>query len=375
MAPSQLYMIVNLIHNILFESFLGILILSLLSVYFAGKMSFYGAYLFNYFHWRTLIFPYKLKFINKFFYILRLGADKIPFVTLSIVFTTKYNKSLLYVFALTILAGIIRLASTYDWRINIPKIKKWRFELGLLHKNSSMLTNINDNSNKKLLNHLAFPNQSNKFEISKTDFRCYIALAFLFLGSYINQNNNHPIRLDIIAFSLIAWCSIDALMWNYEFKHKLKAKTENFQEKFLSFISLFWLRIIIIIFMNIIFFISFYFVNYDISKFLAGYIFLIMILNKILRIWNEVLIARSNLQKEYYPASYHRDHLFKFENARIWRDIGTLRSEAVNPLIRLVMFRTMFELSERSLFIGIITHLDLISATFFYAMFVIFNMN
>ena len=78
------------------------------------------------------------------------------------------------------------------------------------------------------------------------------------------------------------------------------------------------------------------------------------------------MIAKLNLQKEYYPANYHKDHLFKFENAKIWRDIGAQRSDAVNPLVRLVMFRTMFELSERSLFIGIITHLDLVFATFFY---------
>lgn len=361
-------MIVNLISNIFLESFLGISILSLFSVYFAGKISFYGAYLFNYLHWRTLIFPFKINIINKLFYILRMGADKTPFVTLTIVLAGKFNLSLLDISFLTILAGILRLASTYDWRIGIPKINKWRFELGLLHKDDISSNYENQRSNKKLLNSLAHPNQNNKFEISKTDFRCYIALAFLFIGVHIYQNGNNYLRFDLVAFSHITWCTIDALMWNYQLRHKPKSPIESFQESFIGFFKLFWPRILLLILMNLLFLSSHYFVSYDFSRFnIAGFIFFIMFLNKSLRIWNEALIAKLNLQKEYYPASYHREHLFKFENARIWRDIGAQRSETVNPLVRLVMFRTMFELSERSLFIGIITHLDLISATFFYA--------
>jgi hypothetical protein len=362
-------MIVSLINNILLESFIGISILSLFSVYFAGKMSFYGAYLFNYFHWRTLIFPYKIKVINKFFYILRMGADKTPFVTLTIVLTEKLNISLLYASLITIIAGILRLASTYDWRTSIPRIKKWRFELGLLQGGSISMQYQAQDANQKLLNNLAHPNQNNKFEISKTDFRCYIALALLFMSVPIYNSGNYLIRLDIIAFCLITWCTIDALMWNFKFNHRSMSKIENFQENIFEFFMNFWPRIIVVLLMISLFFSSHFLISYEFSRYhVAGFIFFIMFLNKTLRIWNEALIAKLNLQKEYYPASYHRDHLFKFENARIWRDIGALRSEAVNPLVRLVMFRTMFELSERSLFIGIITHLDLILATFFYAM-------
>ena len=360
-------MIANLILNFFLESFTGISLLCLFSVYFAGKISFLCAYLFNYLHWRSLIFPYRLSTLNKFFYLLRIGADKIPFVTLTVVIVEKLNLPLTYTALFTFFAGIIRLASTYEWRTNIPKIKKWRFELGLLynHNNASLLNK--KDVIKNFIHKLAHPNQNNKFEISKSDFRCYVALAILFVGAHFYQYGNYLQRLDLIAFFLIAWCSIDALMWNFHLHHKPHSFVENFREKPTEFLGQFWIRILGLLLTILFFFITHYYIGHDFSRYnVAGFVFFFMFLNKSLRIWNEALIAKLNLQKEYYPASYHRDHLFKFENARIWRDIGAQRSDAVNPLVRLVMFRTMFELSERSLFIGIITHLDLIIATLFY---------
>ncbi|WP_148697234.1 hypothetical protein [Silvanigrella aquatica] len=326
-----------------------------------------SAYLFNYFHWRSLIFPYQVNFVNKILYLLRMGADKIPFITLSLVFVEKFNLPSFYTGILTFFFGIARLASTYDWRATIPKIKKWRLELGLLYNNPKFTFN----QDKNIFDKLARPNQNNKFEISKADFRCYVALSLLFVGEHLYQNGNHLQRLDLISFFLIAWCSFDALMWNYYLHHKPHSFVENFQEKPSEFFGQFWIRIFALLFCVFFFFITHYYIGHDYSRYnLAVFIFLFMFLNKILRIWNEGLIAKLNMQKEYYPASYHRDHLFKFENARIWRDIGAQRSDAVNPFVRLVMFRTMFELSERSLFIGIITHLDLIFATFFYTILV-----
>ncbi len=360
-------MIVNLILNFFLESFAGISLLCLFSVYFAGKISFFGAYLFNYLHWRSLILPFRLNVLNRYFYLLRIGADKIPFVTLTVVIVEKLNLSLTSTAFFTFLAGIIRLASTYEWRTNIPKIKKWRFELGLLYNHDNTFLLKRKGVIKVFIKKLAHPNQNNKFEISKSDFRCYVALAILFIGAHYYQNGNYLQRLDLVAFFLIAWCSIDALMWYFQLNHKPHSFVENFQENPSKFFGQFWIRILGLLLTILFFFITHYYIGHDFSRYnVAGFIFFFMFLNKSLRICNEALIAKLNLQKEYYPASYHRDHLFKFEKARIWRDIGAQRSDAVNPFVRLVMFRTMFELSERSLFIGIITHLDLIIATLFY---------
>lgn len=360
-------MIANLILNFFLETFVGISLLCLFSVYFAGKISFLCAYLFNYLHWRSLILPFQINVLNKFFYLLRIGADKIPFVTLTVVFIEKLNLPLTYTALCTFFAGMIRLASTYEWRTNIPKIKKWRFELGLLCNNDNASLLQKKKVIKIFINKLAHPNQNNKFEISKSDFRCYVALAILFIGAHFYQSENYLQRLDLISFFLIAWCSIDALMWNFHLHHKPHSFVENFHEKPSEFFGQFWIRILGLLLTILFFFITHYYIGHDFSRYnVAGFIFFFMFLNKSIRIWNEALIAKLNLQKEYYPASYHREHLFKFENARIWRDIGAQRSDAVNPFVRLVMFRTMFELSERSLFIGIITHLDLIVATLFY---------
>jgi hypothetical protein len=360
-------MIANLILNFFLETFAGISLLCLFCVYFAGKISFLGAYLFNYLHWHSLILPFRLNLLNKFFFLLRIGADKIPFVTLTLVIVEKLDLPLLYTALLTFFAGLIRLTSTYEWHTNIPKIKKWRFELGLLYNHDN--TNLFKRKGviKTFINKLAHPNQNNKFEISKSDFRCYVALGVLFLGAHYYQDKNYLQRLDLVAFFLITWCSIDALMWNFHLHHKPHSFVENFLEKPFKFFKQFWIRILGLLSIILLFFILHYYFGHDFSRYnVAGFVFFFMFLNKSLRIWNEALIAKLNLQKEYYPASYHRDHLFKFEKARIWRDIGAQRSDAVNPFVRLVMFRTMFELSERSLFIGIITHLDLIIATLFY---------
>lgn len=360
-------MLVNSILNLFNATFIGIIILSLFSIYFTGQISFYCAYIFNYLHWRSLIFPFEIKIINKLFYLLRIGADKIPFVTLSLVFVEKLKLPLTLTAFLTFCAGFIRLASTYEWYTNIPKIKKWRFEMGLSYNQENILLFKKKEIIKNIINKLAYPNQNNKFEISKSDFRCYIALVILFSGAHFYQSEKYLQIIDLIALFLISWCSVDALMWNFQLRHKSHSIIENFHEKPLLFLKKFRLRIISLFSIIFFFFICHYFFNNLYLRYcVASFIFLFMFINKLLRIWNETLIAKMNLQKEYYPESYHRDHLFKFEKARIWRDIGAQRSETVNPLVRLVMFRTMFELSERSLFIGIIIHFDLIIATFFY---------
>lgn len=359
----------SLINSYLIENTVLLALLSLTAIFFTGKITFYAAFFFNFLHWRTILFPFHFFLSNKFFHFLRLAADKIPFVTLSLVLAEKTDLSLIWTGLLTILAGLLRLASTYDWRTNLPKIKRWRYELGVFYDPIKKVDFGNHSFKLKLLANLARPNHLNKFEISKTDFRCYIALALLFFSiSLFPLGGSYP-KFEIIALLLIIWCFLDALTWNFKLHHKANSYTEKYHESLKIFFSIFYQRLLI--FIGIIFLFYFFSLNTKIhfSRYhIAGLIFFFMFLNKFLRIWNEALMTKQNLQKEYYPASYHREHLFKFENARIWRDIGAQRSEAVNPLVRLVMFRTMFELSERSFFLGIITHLDLISAMFFYAL-------
>lgn len=362
---------VNLIDKYLIENTIFLALFSVTVIFFTGKITFYTAFLFNFIHWHNILFPFPLFFLNKLLNFLRMTADKIPFVTLSLVLAEKMDLSLLWTAIFTILAGFLRLAATYDWRTYIPKIKRWRFELGVGYESNSKTHHAPNSSTFKLLLNLAKPNHLNNFEISKTDFRCYIALSLLFFSLHFFPKNFSYPKLEILALLLIIWCFLDALKWNFKLHHNMLTYTEKYQESIPIFLSNFSLRILFFIF--IIFAFYYFLVEKNgtmlSNRFLiAGFIFIFMFLNKFLRIWNEALLTKQNLQKEYYPASYHREHIFKFENARIWRDIGAQRSEAVNPLVRLVMFRTMFELSERSFFLGIITHLDLISAMFFYAL-------
>lgn len=362
-------MTANLIDSYLIENTFILAILSVTAIFFSGKITYFTAYIFNILHWKSILFPFPIFIFNKFFHFLRVAADKIPFITLSIVLAEKLNLSLFWTGLFTIFAGVLRLASTYDWRNILPKIKRWRFELGIYYEPLNKGMEFGDkNFRLSLLSHLAKPNHLNKFDISKTDFRCYIALALLFFSLHFFPHGGSYPKLEIIALILIMWCCLDALKWNLKLHHKADAYTEKYQESIKLFFGIFYQRTLFFVFL--IFILYFFSINpsLNFSRYhIAAMIFFSIFLNKFLRIWNEALLTKQNLQKEYYPASYHREHMFKFENARIWRDIGAQKGEAVNPLVRLVMFRTMFELSERSFFLGIINHLDIISAIFFYA--------
>ncbi|KAB8032226.1 hypothetical protein [Fluviispira multicolorata] len=357
----------NFLNSFFLQTYFGIAFVCLLMVFFTGRLSYYATYIFNYLHWRSLILPYQIKIFNKILFIIRTIVDKVPFISLLILTTEKLHISLLYASCIGFLLGLIRLASTQDWNSNIPNINKWRFELGLLHLEKKLSSITLKKMIVKNIKKLAAPNANNKFEISKADFRCYIALSLLLLHVYLYRDGYQFIRLDLIAFFLISWCSIDALFWNFRLNHKPHSSVETFLERPSEFFKKYWIRLTcLLIILSILYLIN-YCLGNDFSRYnVASFILFFMFINKFLRIWNEALIAKLNLQKQYYPASYTKNHIFKFENVRIWRDIGAQRSQSIHPFVRLVMFRTIFELSDRSIFIGIITHLDLIVASFFY---------
>ncbi|BBH52859.1 hypothetical protein [Fluviispira sanaruensis] len=368
MELNQSFMSVNFLSSYCLQTYFGIVVTCIIIVYITGRLSYFTTYVFNYLHWRSLILPFQFKIFNTFLYFLRKIADKVPFITLLILTTEKLHISLLLTSLIGFFLGFVRLAATQEWQAQIPNIKKWKFELGVLHLEKKLSSHFIKDILCKNIKKLAIPNINNKYEISKADFRCYMALSLLFLSVYLYRNGYSYLRTDLIAFYLIAWSSIDALFWNFRLKHKPHSPVENFTEKPNEFYTKYWIRLLcLLVILSFLYLINHYFGSAFSRYNLASFILFFMIVNKFLRIWNEALIAKLNLQKQYYPASYAKNHIFKFENVRIWRDIGSLRSQSIHPFVRLVMFRTIFELSDRSIFIGIITHLDLIVATFFYA--------
>ncbi|RDB36636.1 MAG: hypothetical protein DCC88_04205 [Spirobacillus cienkowskii] len=357
----------NLILNFFFNSFIGISILCLGSIYLTGRISFLISSTFNYLHWHYLIFPFNLNIINYFLTLLRGTVDKLPFLSLSFVVVEKFNLSMYSIAILIFFTGILKLISPYEWSTNSPKIKKWRFEHGCFQNyNNSNMTN-NKKNIELLLVKLAKQTNLNKFEIAKSDFRCYFALSFLFLSTQLSLQNFSFSILSLFTFFLIFWCIIDAFGWNRLLRHKNFNHFETFQENPIQFFLKFFNKIILLIFVNFIFFIA---LNNKIIKFdnfIIGYLILIFVFfNKITRIYNEFLLAKLNLQKEYYPANSYKDQFFKFENARVWRDIGAQSTESINPLLRLVMFKTMFALSERRILNSLIAHFDFIIGSYLY---------
>lgn len=364
----------NFLADIFFQSYYGIFFLSTFCIFLTGKISYLTAYAFQYHHWHWLIFPSQKTLYSKIGFLLRVLPDKLPFVTFLILTTEKFNLSLIFSAAFILFFGLFRLGSTQNWFHISKNISKWRFEIGVAKTSSKILLQNSKSYYKSKIEKLTKENLNNKFQISKADFRCYVAFSLLLLNLHFIKEGLPTWHIDLIALVLIIWCTMDALYWNFKLNQNTNSAFETYQESLLLFLKKFFLRHFFLGCILLLFFLSFKYLGEEFSRYnLTSFILFFMFLTKFLRIWNEASNAKSNLPKQYYPEIKSKNHKLKFENAKIWRDIGAERSKSVHPLVKLVMLRTVFELSDRSFFIGIITHLDLIAACLIYT-FLIFQL-
>jgi hypothetical protein len=332
MVPPLFFMNVNFVWSEILISFFFLLGIHAGVVYALSLLSLKISRFLTLIQWKSLLLKQKSIVRQAGFQ----SLDKIPVITICIFMFLSNHITALTASFLSLAWICVRLSQTHDWQADSSLVERWRLESGLSYSSFSR-------------------------KQTRTLSPFFVKLSASDMLLFENTLSHKTILILCLFLSL--WCLVDVLRWKRNLISKFFSVLETSFILPPYFAFMFFKRLILLTL-----FLSLVYVSIGSSSYsfyiLQGIILSLICICKVFRIWNETLLAQTNIQKRYHLYTPSGNTLFNFDKARLRMDIGLDKRFAQTPLVRLLMIRTLFDLSDKKMVLNIVGQTDLFMASF-----------